>query len=717
MGMVVVEMTGDEAKLWRSMQKIIEQQGKLQNSIKETKKASTDASKEVASSASVSVDSIAKMASAYVSVNTAVGAVVGSLRDQIELQKEALGYAKEIAKSQASGSMNLTGLTTEQKKKVFEEAKKLQADIGFSDQKFIVDAVAAGYSAAGDIELAKSATKAAAELSRNAPEELPGRATGAVDLARGSGVRDAKANLGFALQVASISRVDDPAGLIRWLAPAVSSGTNAVPGQDKQEASKEVGAIFSELNKYANDVMGMSTKTATIDLLSRMRDFFRLLPQERDMIEAKIKELDLKKSITPVEQVKLDRADFDVEQRTRKSQKLREDFEKVAKQIGEVDPNDMSMAGVARRKRLADSKAKADDAFLDLQEALARQKELKIDVTLTPTEELDLTKLKKQQAAIKGVTDPGTVFGRIQTFQQNPDLRDFFLDNNPFGEASFKGGYRELLTKNSELAKAIEADKNILTFDTKEFNRNVAESETMTPELRVAKAKAAEEARKQAAAIEGGKPFQGMIEEKTSRALLESRRSLFGGGVADFIFEPRLLFGAAQDAQQSATIAMQALEFRKRAIANPSATPGGDNFYAPLGLSSVLKPFVNNTIPEADKKRIELLDKAQSDIAKILAEAQAPRTTESVLIERELAQGNRPKASDIKQAAAPQEDSIALLKAMLKRIEEMEKKQGGEIQAKQLEVLQDIKSNLEKNGTPAPQARSNSLREQLAGPN
>jgi hypothetical protein len=674
------------------MQKVIDQQAKLGQSIKNSGKESKE-------STSSSLEGIAKMGAAYLSVSSAIGVVKASLQDQLDLQKESLAIAQQIAKSQSSASKNLTGLSTEEKRKVLEEARSLQQEIGFSDQKFIVDAIGAGYSAAGDLGLAKSATKAAAELSRNAPEELSGIATGAVDLSRGSGVKDAKSNLGFALQVGAISRVEDPAAVVRWLAPAISSAVNTVPKQDKQEASKEVGSVWSELNKFANDVQGMSTKTATIDLMARMEEFFRTIPEERAKIDAKVQELERKKEVTPVERARLDRSEFDVDQKERKLSKYSTAYDETVKRVGEVRDDDDSPSAKARRQKLADVKAKFDDAVIDLAEAKANRDQLLVDVVLSPTEEIDLAKLKKQQGAMKDVQDPGTIFGRIEKFQADPALRDTFLDN-PFGEAAFKGGYRELLTKDSPLAKATVADKATLSFDSREFNRNVAEQETLSPELRVSKIKSAEEGRKQAAATSGDKPFQGVIQDIVTQTLRENRRFALGG-VIDYGFESigNLAGGTSTDAKTSAILGMQALEMRK---------------------TQIKKDQMFGEFP-GDSKKIENLEKASMQIAKIFAEVEAPLTTESVLIDREVGEGKKPV---VKQAPAPaggneaapiiDQDSRDLLREFIKKADALiatQQAAAPDVQAQQLDVLKKIE---EKSG-PRPDANANAIRAQVAG--
>lgn len=523
----------------------------------------------------------------YASIQSAINLANSALRDQIELQKESLGIATEIAKSQAGATKNLTGLSAVQKAQVFAEAKKMQAEIGFSDQKYIVDAIGSGYSAGGDIEATKSAVRASAALSRNAPDELATISAGAIDLSRGSGITDAQKNLGFMLQVGAISRVEDPAALSRTLSPTISSGVSTVGGQNKQEASREIGALYSELNKYATDVKGMSTQTATTTLLAKMGEFFRTLPEERDKINAQVKTLEDKLVIDPVEQARLNRADFEVTEKTKAA-----NFYK-----GKAGP-------------------KADDAQIDLQEAIARRDQLQKDVTLDDEEKLKLAKLRRQSQSMAGVVDSGTVFGRLAQFQQSPGLRDTFLEN-PFGEAAFQGGFRQALTGGSDVAKNIASNKNELSFDSSTYLKTVAEIDTLTPELRIGAAKAKEAGRKQLSLNDPSKVNTAQINEIAANALRENRRSGLLNNSIDYGAEnfQTLGGGATSDPRLAGFVATANLGVRKTALAkelgegNTGAAEKIKNIdQAILEITALVRDFVNPKSTEDRAKELKLME-------------------------------------------------------------------------------------------------------------
>lgn len=91
---VYVEMSGDEQKLWRSYQKVIDQAKKLDDTNKQVKKTSDEAYGDQATSA------LAKYAAGFISVSAAIGGVTSAL-------KAAQQQADELAASQSSGFAGL----------------------------------------------------------------------------------------------------------------------------------------------------------------------------------------------------------------------------------------------------------------------------------------------------------------------------------------------------------------------------------------------------------------------------------------------------------------------------------------------------------------------------------------------------------------------------------------------------------------------------------
>lgn len=281
MASVVVTMSGDEAKLWKAYEKVIQQSMKLEGANKRVKKTSQESSQSQTNSLGRiskriegTVRDIQGIASAYIGVHAGLQLVTAEIQTQIRLQKESLDLVTEIGKAQQEAIKNFTGLSTQEKGAALAAATQIQAETGFVGRGNLVDALGAGFSASGDIEATKDAVRAAAELARLTPEAVRTISAGALDVKRGSGIDDAERNLGFLLSAGSISRVEDPAKLAKTLAPAVASAVATVPKQNQEEAAREVAALFGVFTKAATDTQGDATKTSINQFTAKLEEFF-----------------------------------------------------------------------------------------------------------------------------------------------------------------------------------------------------------------------------------------------------------------------------------------------------------------------------------------------------------------------------------------------------------------------------------------------------------
>lgn len=221
------------------------------------------------------IGQITAVAGAYVGVQEAIQAVNGYLKEQEQLLQSALDKQLELAKAQQEAVKNLAGLNAIQQNELLQEfVPDVARSTGFSDLGALTTAVGAGVSAGGSVEDVQSAVLASAELTRQSPQAVDEYAAAAIDLRRATGSGDARENLGFLLAAGTQSRVVDPEQLAKNLSPAVVSGASSAPDQDRAEAAREAAAVFGVLTKSATDTQGASTSTATIQLLSRMKDFF-----------------------------------------------------------------------------------------------------------------------------------------------------------------------------------------------------------------------------------------------------------------------------------------------------------------------------------------------------------------------------------------------------------------------------------------------------------
>lgn len=282
---VQVVLSGDDAALFRAFQRIVDQQAKTEAGYKKIKQASKEATdeskkgadsiKDMGASIDLTVDKLGGFVAGFVSVQAAAQVVSFAYKEQVELQREALELSQRVAASQQEAAKNLTGISDAQTRSVLgQRAPAIASQTGFPDIAKLTDAIGAAFSASGDLEKSLSAVSAAAELTRLTTDQITTVASGALDVARGSGIADARQNLAFLLSAGKSARIEDPAKLAGTIAPTVASGVSTVPQQNREQAAREIAALFTTLNQQATDKSGDSTRTAVTTLLARMESFF-----------------------------------------------------------------------------------------------------------------------------------------------------------------------------------------------------------------------------------------------------------------------------------------------------------------------------------------------------------------------------------------------------------------------------------------------------------
>lgn len=494
------------------------------------------------------VGGLATMAASYVSVSVAVQAVTQNLREQLGIQKESLNVSEQIGKAQSNATKNFTGLSTKQKAAALQEAKAIQQEIGFPEQAPIVEALGAGYSSAGDIVKTNAAVRAAAKLNRLTPENIRVDAAGALDIARASGNADAESNLAFLLNVGAVSRTENPQDLSRAVAPVIASGTSTVPSQDKMQASRETAAVYATLNQLTADAVGRESATATQTLLGKIDQFFKDLQSTRDEVATKITELETKGRQTPLAKAKseskLQLAELEVQEKQRFVNRL------------------------GNRNDPAALKAKAE-----LADAIASRDLAKEEMKLSEEDQRKLNKLKAERDALANVTDSGTIAGRLSTFQSNPLIRDKLLET-PFGEIKYQSGYRKLLTAGTDDAKSFAANANQISFEKDSFRKEIAQQETISPELRQGTSLASTRAVIEEMKNDPRRAKLGEINELIAETLRLNRPDgPVAGGVASKLEETAALGRATQsDPRQLALIGLTQLSDRATTVTNTDST-------------------------------------------------------------------------------------------------------------------------------------------------
>lgn len=220
------------------------------------------------------VQSVTRLATQYIGLAAILQGVNAELQEMHRLQAGSAATQTTVAGSQAAVIKNMVGVGSSDRAKFLDEIKQIRKDTRFPDINALNFAASEGLAAGGDPRSVANLVRAAARLSREKPEELNTISAAALDIERASGISDPRANLGFILAAGGEARIKSLENTTRNVAPAVISGVATVPGQDRQQASREFGAFFSAASLMTGDVRGDQTSTFTQSYAVQLRDFF-----------------------------------------------------------------------------------------------------------------------------------------------------------------------------------------------------------------------------------------------------------------------------------------------------------------------------------------------------------------------------------------------------------------------------------------------------------
>lgn len=214
------------------------------------------------------------MIAGYVSLGSVIQAATAAMEEQRQVALAAADAQASVGRAQQETIKNLAGLSSEQKLKALEDAKKIQLRTGFPDAAKLTEALGGAYSAVPDIGGAVSAIDVAARVNVGTPDKLQGAATGLLDIAAKINNMDAESNLSFLLQAGAISRIEDPEKVSRNFAPAIGTAVRGVPKQDPRQAAIESGGLMGTLAGLVTDTTGEKTRTAMNQLAPRIAGVF-----------------------------------------------------------------------------------------------------------------------------------------------------------------------------------------------------------------------------------------------------------------------------------------------------------------------------------------------------------------------------------------------------------------------------------------------------------
>lgn len=502
----VVRMTGEEAQLLRSLDKLIQKETAHAQKLKDTGSAAETAGRRSgrafddlgrkgsnagdkvrrslhrASSEGTSgfekfgkaaLTSVVGVVGGIASLATAIQKVNQFLEEQKTLLNESLTKQNELATSQQETFKNLAGLKRAEKLGLIEGVPELARRTGFRDLGALTEGLGSAVSAGAGPSEARSAVTAAARLSLNTPEAVPGLSAAAIDLRRATGISSGEENLGFLSLAGTQARVVDPNFLAENIAPALISSVASVRDQDKVEASRQAAAIFAAFSKATGDKTGKKSGTATVQFAAELNRFFGDLEGQR--IEARSK-IDL---------------------------------------IGRKD--DPTEADIANRQRL--------EAFVD---------------------------------ATDGFKDPATLFGRIEALQSNAAIRDQF-QTREFGDTKFKQAFKDTADAGSDVVSDLRDAFETIQVSREAFASQAADVAGGTNILRTSSFQQAFEASRAAAtAGDDVGALRALVRNETEKVLAESRTTLLGG-FRSFGVQPSLLAPGGLEGESVAGEAFSAI--------------------------------------------------------------------------------------------------------------------------------------------------------------
>ncbi|MFY8201560.1 MAG: hypothetical protein ACOVLE_12860 [Pirellula staleyi] len=544
MAQVVVELTGDEAKLLRSMQKVVEQNSKTKDSFKGVAKESKDASGSMSSGFSDVATKIVGATSATALLTVGINTVAKSQQAFVERAQESLALVKEIAAAQQEAAKNLAGNTPQQISETLQTAvPDIARKSDFSDLGKITTALGSSASIVGE-EAARSAVEASAKLTRFKKDDLQTTSTATADVMKAAGMTDAREAMALLLTSGAVARPEELPKLATGASKAIYAGVDASPNQNPLDAAKDSAALFAVFSKV--DKNGESAATASIQMINLLRETFNPTRDDTMKRDDRIAELLKEQAITAEEQVAIDRANLSIQQK----QAI----------VNRVDPNDMSMG--------------AKDARIDLSEAQASLTRATKTATLSDKDSEELRRLQTQKQLASN--DPGNLMGRMQAVQQSPELMRT-VEANLKGEAQFRAIAKGFFDPDSVHMKGLTDALGSITTDVTKFDEALKTME-ITPQQKIALASERGDTANAVAKFQDT-PMQqyGLIDKIVSDALkqnkgtgIEAFLNAAGEGIANSIGISSSVSAGSFSPEQARLTAIEQLKTRQAEVQNES---------------------------------------------------------------------------------------------------------------------------------------------------
>jgi hypothetical protein len=269
MAQIVVEMSGDEAKLWRSMQKVMEGQTKIERNFKKTK----DSAKEVEKAIDDQVQGLAEMATAYLGISATVNKILDAEKQREEIANRMKDAAVSLADAQSEAIGNLM-LPKAEQDKLIATVEKMASDLrpqgGQATAWRVVSAAASA--SGGNAKVAEDAARVAMRASPNNVQNMVELAGALPNVNKITGGTSTDA-LGYILAIGQQAQTRNLADLSRNIVPGAGALTSY--GATPEQAGALVAAVQQGMK--GRDIEGRLSGTAVVQLAKQLEE---MLPEK-----------------------------------------------------------------------------------------------------------------------------------------------------------------------------------------------------------------------------------------------------------------------------------------------------------------------------------------------------------------------------------------------------------------------------------------------------
>ncbi len=262
---LTVVMDGDEARLWRSLSKIVTQQGKMEQGFGKVKQSGVGVDRVLKNVFSVS--RIAGWAAGLGSVLGALKLITAELQQHLQLQEKSAATQMTVHATRQDVIRNMPGASKQQIAAVLASTTKLAKETNVKEQ-YINAAMASALSASsGNVSASQSAVRQAALFLGDRPEAIGDFAGSLLDISKVTGTKDARINQGLLSYVGGLSRVTDPRKQAMYIPRAMIN--QMAYGSTAEGAA----ALYAAISTASGDIMGATSATGSVAVAEQLRDY------------------------------------------------------------------------------------------------------------------------------------------------------------------------------------------------------------------------------------------------------------------------------------------------------------------------------------------------------------------------------------------------------------------------------------------------------------